>query len=176
MAVCETQLDTSGFYHTALDTLMDSLHISSTPNLEPTRCNNSFRRHFSEVDEDKFFSFCSTIKQYPKSDQVIRDKDKRRSTNDNNDNQQSNNSNKTPTQNTRDTPKRAVTTTRKQKLFETEEKAIDFKPKTRSSINDKELSPQSLQLKKAITRFECLQRRQERIAQSKKPMRTSLRV
>ncbi|KNC28509.1 hypothetical protein FF38_05732 [Lucilia cuprina] len=174
MAVCEAQLDTSGFYYTALDTLMDSLHISSTPNLEPARCsNNSFRRHFSTVDEEKFFSFCSTIKQHPKSDNVV--KEKRSNTNSKDDNKQ-NNATTTPTRNARDTPKRSLTTTRKQKLFANTETTEEFKPKSRTSRNDKDLSPQTLLLKKAITRFECLQRRQERIALSKKPIRTSLRV
>ncbi|XP_046808568.1 uncharacterized protein LOC124420294 [Lucilia cuprina] len=160
MAVCEAQLDTSGFYYTALDTLMDSLHISSTPNLEPARCK-------------KFFSFCSTIKQHPKSDNVV--KEKRSNTNSKDDNKQ-NNATTTPTRNARDTPKRSLTTTRKQKLFANTETTEEFKPKSRTSRNDKDLSPQTLLLKKAITRFECLQRRQERIALSKKPIRTSLRV
>lgn len=169
MAVCEAHLETSGIYHTALDTLMESLHISSTPNLESSRCNNSFRRHFSSTDENNFFSFCSTIKQHCKSDNVTRNKRLQ-------DKQQLNEINQTPAQNTRETPKRLVPTTRKQKLFESTEAAEEFKPNSRSCLHARELSPQSLLLKKAITRFECLQRRQERIALSKKPVRTSLRV
>ncbi|KAL9909888.1 uncharacterized protein ACN427_004847 isoform 1-T4 [Glossina fuscipes fuscipes] len=40
MSSCETSLDTSDLYHTALDSLMDSLHINSTPKLEFfTRCS-----------------------------------------------------------------------------------------------------------------------------------------
>lgn len=57
MSSCETSLDTSELYHTALDSLMDSLHINSTPKLE-------------------FFTHCSTLKKLENSQRKGQEKAK----------------------------------------------------------------------------------------------------
>lgn len=188
----ESHADTSGgFYQTALDTLMDGLQISSTTKLDAVHYNNTFLKHFSKVDEEKFFSFCSTIKRpNNKSDACsvtkVKDNKQINCQNSMNDNQVTTTT-ATPTLNIIDTPKRTIACSRKQKLFannDATEEAEDakeecgsyFKFKTRFTKTKKELSPQSLLLKKAIVRYECQQRRQERTALSKKPIRASLRI
>ena len=175
-----------GFYETALDTLMDSLQISSTTNLDSVHYNNTFLKHFSKVDEKKFFSFCSTIKRPKNKTDVCSDtkvKDNKQITCQNNMNDIQMTTTGTPALNIIDTPKRTIAYSRKQKLFANndategdEEDGSDLKFKTRFTKNKKELSPQSLLLKKAIVRYECQQYRQERIALSKKPIRASLRI
>uniref|UniRef100_A0A1A9VKV8 Uncharacterized protein n=1 Tax=Glossina austeni TaxID=7395 RepID=A0A1A9VKV8_GLOAU len=57
MSSCEASLDTSDLYHTALDSLMDSLHINSTPKLE-------------------FFTRCSTIEKFANSQRKDQEKAK----------------------------------------------------------------------------------------------------
>lgn len=248
MAVCENSTD---FYHTALDSLMDNLYINSTPNLEPSRCSALYKRAApqqqqqhrqanlllsspSEAAEDKYFSFCSTIKRQSTQISAIVSLEaataKEELLN-------AGESHGTTTAvavelNVKETPKRMLSITRKQKLFvaktvdnieqqqqeqqqsnECHKKLQDdpeeFKPHFRSLLAAatpltstynylengaaassaasavalsaqlrprRELSPQSRILKKAIIRLECMERRQEKMAQNKKPMRTSLRV
>lgn len=162
MARCD-HLEASGFYHTALDSLMDSLFISSTPNLEIRgHCHSRTKKtqNLLSPEEDQFFSICNTSKQCsytrknPESNETTSSQPEKEVT-----------------------PKRTIAGTRKQKLFD-EPHSEEYKPRTRTSSGSckRDLSPQTQLLKKAMTRMECLQRRQERIELSKKPIRTSLRV
>lgn len=162
-SVSESQTNTSGHYHTALNSLMDSLFLCSTPNLEPQRHTSRFRKtqSFPCSTEEEFFSVGNSRSlgsveeiRHPRSEAV-----------------------EPAIQSTYSevgTPRRVITGARKQRLFPEPEAEV-FQPRTRIS-NTKELTPQSQLLKKAIMRMECLQRREARIALSKKPARTSLRV
>lgn len=162
MSVCE-HLEASGFYHTALDSLMDSLFISSTPYFEPQRhCHSRIKKTQTLDDDQLFFSSCSSTKQSPstpkKGDVTKIDPSAEAGK--------------------ELTPKRTVLSARKQKLFvEPEDPTEEFRPRTRTTASSgRELSPETKLLRKAVIRMECLQRRQARIELSKKPMRTSLRV
>lgn len=167
MADCETNLDASEFYHSALDNLMISLQINSTPSSSSTCCNTSFQRHFNSANESQFFAFCSTLKQYSKHKKCQNT----------NKMEQSDESIRSLQQNVADTPKRAVFTARKLKLFETAQSGKKREPETLCSLSEREMSSHSLLLKRAIAGLECVQHGQQTSAPNKKPMRrTSLRV
>ncbi|XP_075164131.1 uncharacterized protein LOC142236744 [Haematobia irritans] len=195
MAYCENS-EASGFYQTALDSLMDNLFISSTPNLESNPEYSRKKKCHDDLtpDQDEFFSLCNSL---PKSNDVNLESNpeysrKKKCHDDLTPDQDEFFSlcNSLPKSNDvkkaiateiegsvslEGTPKRALAGSRRQKLF-VENEANEFKPRRRTSNLKEDLSPQTRLLKKAILRMESLQRRQDRMALNKKPVRTSLRI